>query len=167
LLIYPNILNVCSVLGLEKDKVRKVFSDINNRLILSKKYSISPERILILIPHCLQKKECIHKITSNIQNCKRCGACDVDKLIELQNKYGVRLHMATGGTLARKIVQEIHPEAIIAVACERDLSSGIQDVKGIPVMGIINERPEGPCVNTRVNLDQVERSIQYLITEGE
>lgn len=166
-IIYPNILSICGIMGVDKDKVRKAFSDINNQLILSKAYHIDVKQILILIPHCLQKKECPHKITSEITNCKRCGLCDVDRLITLQEKYAVQLFVATGGTIARKIVQEIHPMAIIAVACERDLSSGIQEVKGIPVIGIVNERPEGPCVNTRVSIDKIEACIQYLKGEGE
>ena len=166
-IIYPNILSICGIMGMDKDKVRKAFSDINNQLILSKAYHIDVEQILILIPHCLQKKECPHKITSEITNCKRCGLCDVDRLITLQEKYAVQLFVATGGTIARKIIQEIHPMAIIAVACERDLSSGIQEVKGIPVIGIVNERPEGPCVNTRVSIDKIEACIKYLKGEGE
>ena len=166
-MIYPNILSVCGMIGIDKDKVRKVFSDINNQLILSKAYCIDPQHILILIPHCLQKKECPHKITTEITNCKRCGLCDIDSLIRLQEKYPVKLFVATGGTIARKIVQETQPKAIIAVACERDLSSGIQEVRGIPVIGIVNERPEGPCVNTRVSIGRIEACIQYLQGEGE
>ncbi|WP_169832952.1 DUF116 domain-containing protein [Geosporobacter ferrireducens] len=165
--IYPNILSICGIIGIDKDRVRKVFSDINNQLILSKTYHIAPEQILILIPHCLQKKECPHKITSEIENCKRCGLCDVDRLIMLKEKHSVQLFVATGGTIARKIVQETQPKAIIAVACERDLSSGIQEVRGIPVIGIVNERPEGPCVNTRVSIKKIEDCIKYLKGEGE
>lgn len=165
--IYPNILGICGIMGIDKDRVRKVFSDINNQLILSKTYHIDPEKILILIPHCIQKKECPYKITTEIENCRRCGLCDVDKLITLKEKHPVQLFVATGGTIARKIVQETQPKAIIAVACERDLSSGIQEVRRIPVIGIVNERPEGPCVNTRVSIKKIEDCIEYLKGEGE
>ena len=43
----------------------------------------------------------------------------------------------------------------MAVACERDLTSGIQDSYPIPVIGVLNERPFGPCRNTRVDLAAV------------
>ncbi len=69
--------------------------------------------------------------------------------------------MATGGTLARKIVLDARPEAIVAVACERDLSSGIVDTFPMPVMGISNERPFGPCFNTRVDLEKVKEAIRF------
>lgn len=69
--------------------------------------------------------------------------------------------------MARNIIKRLCPKAIVAVACERDLSSGIKDIKLIPVLGIVNERPEGPCCNTRVNLAKVEEAIVYFINGGD
>ena len=51
--------------------------------------------------------------------------------------------------------------AIIAIACDRDLASGIQDASPLPVLGVLNERPCGPCFNTRVNLQDVEEAINF------
>ena len=92
-------------------------------------------------------------------------------LLGLCHKYHMHFVVATGGTLARQMVAKARPKAIIAVACERDLTSGIcerdltsgiQDVFPIPVIAIFNERPFGPCFNTRVNLDKVEEAIKLL-----
>ena len=164
-LLYPQILFLSQLLGLEKDKIRGVFSEINNRLIITNKIDIKPEEMLLLLPHCLQKSSCAHKITTDIQNCKKCGACDINVILDIKKDYNVKIYVATGGTLARKIVKEVKPKVIIAVACERDLSSGILDIKGIPVVGILLERPEGPCVNTRVDLTKVREVIKLFIKE--
>jgi hypothetical protein len=48
---------------------------------------------------------------------------------------------------------------IIGVACERDLTSGIQDSFPIPVFGILNKRPHGPCFDTDIDLEIVERGM--------
>jgi hypothetical protein len=37
------------------------------------------------------------------------------------------------------------------------------DVRKIPVVGVLNERPQGPCINTRVSVDKIEDSIRYLL----
>jgi uncharacterized protein len=47
------------------------------------------------------------------------------------------------------------------VACERDLSSGLVDTYTLPVLGIPNERPFGPCFNTRVDLEKVKEAIAF------
>jgi len=54
---------------------------------------------------------------------------------------------------------ENRPEAIVAVACELDLTTGIQDTYPIPVIGILNERPNGPCINTKVDIGKVRDAI--------
>ena len=49
---------------------------------------------------------------------------------------------------------------MIAVACENDLSSGIAYTYPLPTLGIMNERPFGPCVNTKVDLAKVKEAIE-------
>ena len=69
--------------------------------------------------------------------------------------------IVNGGTLARKTVKELGPAAIVAVACEQDLFSGILDVRPLPTLGVLNIRPEGPCRNTRVDISQLESAIRF------
>ena len=124
------------------------------------------ERILILAPHCLQWAYCPYKITINVNNCRACGKCQVAELLDLSRRYGTKLMVVTGGTSARKAIKDYRPQAVVAIACERDLTSGIQDVAGIPVIGIVNERPEGPCFNTRVDVKKVEEAINFFLKGG-
>ena len=49
------------------------------------------------------------------------------------------LKIATGGTLARKYVKDLRPDLIIAVACKRDLISGIKDAEPFLVYGVFNK----------------------------
>ena len=54
-------------------------------------------------------------------------------------------------------------QAVMAIACERDLVSGIQDVYPLPAVGVLNIRPNGPCNNTKVDMEQVRRVLAELI----
>ena len=74
-------------------------------------------------------------------------------LIDMANRMGFHFRVATGGTLARKIAKELRPKMLLAIACERDLTSGIQDVYPLPAAGVLNIRPNGPCYNTTVDLE--------------
>jgi hypothetical protein len=115
------------VLGIPAEKIRSSYIAVNNYLVKSKHIILKGENVLILLPHCLQNDECPHKITMDINNCKQCGKCCISDLIKLSHKYSAIIKVATGGTLARKMIKECRPSGVIAVACERDLSSGIQD----------------------------------------
>jgi hypothetical protein len=162
-LLFPFALKVGKLLGIEQDVIKSSFIEVNNQLVQAKMMTITPERLLILAPHCLQQSNCPHKITVDVYNCQRCGSCCVDGLLEIAERYGVKLVVATGGTLARKFVVDLRPRAIVAIACERDLTTGIQDTGSLPVLGVLNIRPEGPCWNTLVSLEKVEEAVGLLV----
>jgi len=165
-LLLPLMSGVGKLCGVSKDQVQRSFIAINNQLVLAQHLKATPDKLLLLMPHCLQFHECQFRITGNVMHCKKCGKCPIKGLVELSEKYGVGLAVATGGTLARRIVVERRPKMIIAVACERDLSSGIQDSYPLPVYGIINHRPHGPCYDTLVNLERVEEALQTFLVPG-
>lgn len=152
------------VLGIPKQTVRASFIKVNNELVKGEGHRHPADKILVLMPHCIQNSRCKFRLTYDIDNCKRCGDCALAGLLDLRDKYGVNLAVATGGTIARRIVVQHRPRLIIAVACERDLASGIQDTYPLPVYGILNTRPFGPCLDTDVALDQVEWAINEFST---
>jgi hypothetical protein len=164
--LFPIMIVVGKLLGISKEKIQQSFVEVNNLLVKAKCNGTRPERILLLMPHCLQFNDCAIKITSDVYKCKACGKCKIKDLVELAQKYNVHLSVATGGTLARRRVAEAKPQAIIAVACERDLTSGIQDSYPLPVIGIINDRPYGPCFNTSVDIAKVAEALEFLATGG-
>ena len=85
--------------------------------------------------------------------------------MKLSDELGFTFFVATGGTLARQVVKNNRPQAVLAVACERDLMSGIQDVYPLPAVGVLNIRPNGPCNNTRVDMEEVRRILKQIIKD--
>jgi len=165
-ILFPITIITGRLAGISKDKILRSYIEVNNNLVKSKKLLLAGNQIMILLPHCLQDSECPHKITMDINNCKHCGKCCICELIDLSEKYHAVLKVATGGTLARKFIEECKPGGVVAVACERDLSAGIQDAGYLPVIGVLNCRPNGPCINTNVELDKVEQALMTICKGG-
>lgn len=157
--LFPFMILMGKLVGVSRERVQQSFVELNNHLVRSNSHRVRPEKLLILLPHCIQDFDCDIKITGNIKNCKGCGKCEIKDLVELSDQFKVKIAVATGGTLARRIIVENRPEAIVAVACELDLTSGIQDSYPIPVIGILNDRPKGPCINTRVDIQKVRDAV--------
>jgi hypothetical protein len=162
-ILFPLALAIGRTLGIPQDEIRGSFIEINNSLVRASSRLVKGDRLLLLLPHCLQSFECPHRVTSEVRNCKRCGGCEIADLIEICDGYGIKMSIATGGTLARRVIVETRPKAIVGVACERDLTSGIQDSYPIPVIGVLNERPFGPCRDTRVDLSKVEAAVSFFL----
>ncbi len=143
----------------KKERFQRYLIDLNNKLV--RKESPRARKILLLLPHCIQMNECDIRLTYNVYKCKKCGRCGIKDLIGIAEENHLELSVATGGSLARRIVKEVAPDAVIAVACENDLSSGIVDTYPLPILGVLNERPFGPCVNTRVDMSRVREAIDF------
>jgi len=156
--LYPVFMLLSAFRKDKKEALQRLIINMNNSLVIRERHKT--KKILLLLPHCIQVDKCEIRLTHNIHNCKRCGKCEIKDLIELADDFGLTLFVATGGTLARRIVMDAKPEAIVAVACERDLSSGIVDTYPMPVLAISNERPFGPCYNTQVSLEKVKDAIK-------
>jgi hypothetical protein len=161
--LLPVIEFVGRVIGLDKDNIRQSFIAMNNSLVTSQRMKVRPDRVLVLLPHCIQLSDCEIKVTGDIHKCVQCGRCSIKGLVELGHTYNIDISVATGGTLARKVIVEKRPKLVIAVACERDLTSGIKDCYPLPVIGILNERPFGPCFNTVVDVAKIDAALSQVL----
>lgn len=164
--LFPGIIAFGRLLGFNRDTLQRSFIALNNQLVRAKQLRVPADRALLLLPHCLQFSACEIKITGDVNKCARCQRCDICRLTQLAQERGIGIAVATGGTLARKLIVERQPLFILAVACERDLTSGIRDAYPLPVIGILNRRPEGPCHNTQVVTEELERVLDAFILPG-
>lgn len=163
-LLFPIAIRIGRFVDVDKERIERSFIEVSNHLIHAKGIKVKPDKLLILTPHCIQQESCQYKVTHDISNCRQCGACQVGDLLKISEKYGVHVAIVTGGTLARRVIKTLRPHAVLAIACERDLTSGIQDVFPLPVIGVLNERPNGPCCNTKINVQRVEDAVQEFIS---
>lgn len=129
--------------GISKDRIWNSFIKVSNSLIRSSRQKTFNGRLLVLLPRCL--KPSIKK-----------------ELMGLSKIYHCKISVVPGGTEARRVAYSYKPEAIVGVGCERDLLTGIQDFASkIPVLGIPNQRPEGPCKDCTVDLNQIKDAIEF------
>ena len=161
--LFPGIISLGRLAGIDRDTLQQSFIALNNQLVRAKKLRVTPDRALILLPHCIQLFDCEIKVTGDINKCVQCGRCDIKGLVEIGRKYHIDISVATGGTLARKVIVEKRPKLVLAVACERDLTSGIKDCYPLPVIGILNDRPFGPCFNTTVDTAKIDEALSRVI----
>jgi hypothetical protein len=158
--VYPAFMLAGAFMKNRKESLQALVIRLNNMLVLKEDFNV--RKMLLLLPHCLQVDKCKIRLTHSIRNCEGCGKCGIKDLIEVADRNDLDIFVATGGNLARRIVSDVRPDAVVAVACERDLVSGIADSYPLPVLGIYNERPQGPCVNTMVDMNLVEDAIGRL-----
>jgi hypothetical protein len=121
-----------------RDWVENASVKVYNALALLRGRKVGKGELLLLIPRCLSKDT-------------------LDGVLGIAGRYGVPVFVATRGQLARRVIHERRPRAVVAVACERDMVSGLHDVAGkIPVLGLTMTLPSGPCKDALLDLRQLE-----------
>src|SRR5436853_791408 len=111
----------------KRDWVEHAAIDVYNTLAERRRRTVGKGELLVLIPRCLSKQA-------------------LDGVLAIAGRYDVPVFVATRGQLARRVIRERRPRAVVAVACERDMMTGLRDVAGrLPVLGLTMRLPNGPC----------------------
>jgi hypothetical protein len=130
-----------------RDWVENAAVKVYNSLAMMRGRKVGQGELLVLIPRCLSKET-------------------LDGVLGVAGQYGVPVFVATRGQLARRVIRERQPRAVVAVACERDMVSGLHDVAGkIPVLGLTMTLPSGPCKDATVNLGQLEEWVRAYVVQ--
>jgi uncharacterized protein len=129
----------------QRDWVENASVKVYNALALLRGRKVGKGELLLLIPRCLSKET-------------------LDGVLGIAGKYGVPVFVATRGQLARRVIRERRPRAVVAVACERDMVSGLHDVAGkIPVLGLTMTLPSGPCKDALLDMEQLEEWVRAYV----
>ncbi len=128
-----------------RDWVEHAAIDVYNTLAERRQRRVGKGELLVLIPRCLSKQA-------------------LDGVLAIAGRYEVPVFVATRGQLARRVIRERRPRAVVAVACERDMMTGLRDVAGkLPVLGLTMRLPSGPCRDAMLDLETMERWVKSWI----
>ncbi len=86
----------------KRDWVEHAAIDVYNTLAERRRRTVGKGELLVLIPRCLSKQA-------------------LDGVLAIAGRYDVPVFVATRGQLARRVIRERRPRAVVAVACERDM----------------------------------------------
>ena len=128
---------------------------------------VPANRRILLLPHCLRHSDtCEAKYnTLGLQ----CAGCNPDCAINLLRDAALRLGykgvcVAPGGRLAVNYISETRPDAIVAIACQKELEEGVNNVNGLdgngyrPLLVVIPLARDG-CVDTEVDLEPALKTV--------
>jgi hypothetical protein len=128
-----------------RDWVENASVKVYNALAVERGRTVGKGELLVLIPRCLSKDT-------------------LDGVLQVAGKYDVPVFVATRGQLARRVIRERRPRAVVAVACERDMVTGLHDVAGkVPVLGLTMTLPAGPCKDAQLDMPKLEEWVRNYV----
>lgn len=135
--------------GISRDRVSNSFIKVHNVVLKAYANRLNVERLLVLVPRCLERAA-------------------RSQVVDRIDRLAAKMVTASGGEEARQAILENRPSLILAIACERDLISGLKDIGNrIPVLAIPNKRPQGPCKNTQLPIEELDAVLNFLAKRKE
>ena len=128
-----------------------------------------PAERILLLSHCLRPSQtCPGKLDKKGLNCPNScqEACGVGRLRREALALGYKgVCIAAGGSMALRFVKELNPRGIVAVACHKELTEGVEAVQAMagsereaPAIVVVPLLTDG-CVDTTVDEARVQEAI--------
>ncbi|RJS70053.1 DUF116 domain-containing protein [ANME-2 cluster archaeon] len=145
---------ICRVFYIKEELIDDILIELRNAMMLER-FKHVKERRAVILPQCMRHPECKARCDPIIgYECKRCGRCDIGRIVEAAEKYKFKVFVVPGDSFVRKILQTYRPQACLGIACPAELTESMQAVsKIVPVQGVRLLR-DG-CYDTRVDVDEV------------
>ena len=141
----------------------KTIIALNNLAVRLRRTRCKPPELLVLFSRCLQRSACEKKLDETASGCARCGQCAVCRFLDLKDKYGVEVFMATGGHQAVERSKAPGIKAIVAVACGKELREGVFASLPKAVLAKTIAWPVGKCKDTTIEMDEVEKAVRWFL----
>ena len=129
---------------------------------------VTPSQRVLLLSHCLRPSQsCPGKFNKEGLQCP--ADCNVQCVIKDFRLAAAGLGyggvcIAAGGAMALRFIREHKPHGIVAVACNKELTAGVQEIKELnqdetPAILIVPLSKDG-CVDTEVDAEEVLKAIE-------
>ncbi len=153
-------MKLCKISGKTNQERCKRITEKKNKAMEKLFLGVPFSRRIVLVPHCLRNaKKCTAKDFGSYFICLECGNCKIETISKRAKKLGYKgIYILKGGRTIEKLVEELEPGAVLAVACYFEGAQGFEllenKAKDKIAVQFVPLSKDG-CTDTDVNLPEV------------
>jgi hypothetical protein len=131
--------------------------ELRNLIYLDEFKKTKPGDRILFLPQCLRSTKCVAKMSSNEGIiCKRCGACQISKIIEAAEKMGYKkVYIAPGGSFVNRILKNEKPKAVFGVGCTYELGLALLLVSKYGMVAHTAPLLKDGCICTKFDIKEI------------
>jgi hypothetical protein len=134
----------------------------NNRRVSRAFAAKKAQRVVVLLPHCIQATGCGAPVVENIQSCLRCGKCVAGDTARTALECGWDTRLSPRSRAAYSEARKSRPDMVVAVACPDRLAKGLIKLPETPSYAIPLDLPHGMCIDTTFDFPRLARTMDTL-----
>lgn len=121
-------------------------------------------RRILFLPHCLRdNKHCKANYSGEGLQCRRCGKCDIDKLISIAEELCyAKAFIAPGGSMVQRLVKKYKPRATLGVCCYHEANLAFDAFRGTRIHAQACLLLQDGCKDTKANLAEVREKMELI-----
>jgi hypothetical protein len=121
------------------------------------------ERILFL-PHCMRNsRECKAEYNEEGLQCKKCGKCDIAKLVDIAEEFGyAHVFIAPGGSMVQKLIKKYKPKATVGVCCYQEANLAFDQLRGTGIHAQVALLLQDGCKDTKANVAEAREKMELI-----
>lgn len=128
--------------GIDDARIDEIYVDLVNRMEASRFNRVPIRSVMVFLPHCLRHAKCPAPQDEEGYHCRECGKCKIAEVVKLSRKAGSKVFILPGASMLPRLLSKHKPEAVVGVACFRELSMAVNLVTKlkIPLQAIFLSR---------------------------
>ena len=148
-------------LGSDTNYIDEIYVTLKNHLNYKEFFAVPPNQRALFISHCMRNVSvCKAIMGENGYICKRCGGCDIDRIVGEAENIGYMIFIVPGGSMVFKIAERMRPRACFGIACHFELEEAISKLSRAKIPTRVVPLSRTGCVNTKVDVERVIRTLR-------
>lgn len=146
---------VAGAFGFKQKVTEGAYIDLVNKKNEAAFKKVPIKKRALFLPHCTRNKNCPAKLGKYGYECKECGKCGIAKVKKAAEKMGYSVYIVPGGSVVWKIIKDKKPEAVVGVACTKELVMALEITENGKIPAQTSTLLRDGCVNTLMDEDDI------------
>jgi hypothetical protein len=157
------VLRAARVVGDKTDPILRSFVQANNAAVRALYRRRKPEKVMVLLPHCVVWTRCPKKVVKDLASCTECDLCQMEEVLGIADRTSLPVGIAIRSAEAYSQARGMGPDLTLAVACDDRLVKGISRVPELPAFGLPLHLPKESCHDNLVDLSGLHAAMAYFL----
>lgn len=118
-----------------------------------------PEKVLLIMPRCVQKVGCRSQVQESLDECLVCGRCPLGDVAAVCDQHGLPALVAFRSHIAFDLARTQDPSLIVATACHDRLIKALRNVPEVPSLLAPLAGMDRMCINATVDVAWLDEQL--------
>jgi len=155
---------IAKKLGLKDRLINYTHIEMRNKLNEYGFKATPYSKRILFLPHCLRdSRACKGNYNEEGLQCKRCGKCDIDRLLGIAEELGYsKAFITPGGSMVQRLIRKYKPKAVVGICCYHEANLAFDELSGTGIHAQACLLLQDGCKDTKANTAEAREKMELI-----